>query len=120
MASRQYAQQQKNVENGKCRYCSNPLFTKNHCESCAEKVRIMARNRYRKKAGIPLDAPLSPRGRTSHIGFKCVAAQAYQVIGALTLNGAIYSNKEKERALDYFSGMAQGDIRPDEDFLPWG
>ena len=53
-------------------------------------------------------------------GVKCVAAQAYQVIGALTLEDKRYPNKEKERALDYFSGIAQGDTNPDDKFLPWG
>lgn len=57
MPSRQYEKQEENIKNGKCRACSKPLLTKHHCEMCAEKVRIRARNRYREKAGIPLVGP---------------------------------------------------------------
>ena len=63
MASRQYREQEENVKNGKCRYCRKPLSTKFHCEKCAEKIRARARNQYRAKVGIPLEAPLSKSGR---------------------------------------------------------
>jgi hypothetical protein len=63
MPSKQYMQQEKNIKEGKCSCCREPLFTKRHCKRCAEKVRTLARNAYRKKAGIPLEAPLRKAGR---------------------------------------------------------
>ena len=47
---------------GKCYTCGRPK-TRSLCEDCLEEVRKATLIRYRKKHGIPLDAPLSGRGR---------------------------------------------------------
>lgn len=47
---------------GLCRQCPNPAIGA-FCEACREKARIVARNRYRRKMGIPLDSPLIHPGR---------------------------------------------------------
>ncbi len=49
---------------------------------------------------------------------RLVAGQAYQVIGALTVD---IDNNDSEiiRALDYFSNIANEDMEATEDFLPF-
>lgn len=56
--SRQRLYQEANVAMGLCGQCGRDLETANLCPDCADKNRIAARERYRKKKGIPLDAPL--------------------------------------------------------------
>jgi len=47
-----------NVFMGLCRQCGkDPIPGKKVCEQCREKQAERARNRYRLKHGIPLDAP---------------------------------------------------------------
>lgn len=48
-----------------------------------------------------------------------VAAQAYQVIAALAGDTGVYHDPAVTRALDYFSGIANGKTKPNDDFLPW-
>lgn len=48
-----------------------------------------------------------------------VAAQAYQVIGALAGDTGVYYDPEVKRALDYFGAIARGKQKPLNDFLPW-
>ena len=59
-----------------------------------------------------------PNNPTSD-GAMTVAAQAYQVIRTLILDTA-HTTPEHERALDYFSAIANGDRKPEDGFLPWG
>lgn len=47
---------------GLCTNCASPAFF-DRCAVCLEKLRTYRRNKYRKKHGIPLDAPLDNRGR---------------------------------------------------------
>jgi hypothetical protein len=47
-----------------------------------------------------------------------IAAQAYQVLGALAADAGLYEHPEVLRAMDYFSGIANGKP-PADDFLPW-
>lgn len=61
--SRQLRWQKKQLKLANCRQCGRPKVTKHHCAECAEKMRIKARNRYRLKVGIPIDAPLTGNGR---------------------------------------------------------
>lgn len=61
--SRQIRWQQKQLKKNNCRQCGRPKVNKHHCADCAEKIRIRARNRYRLKVGIPIDAPLTGNGR---------------------------------------------------------
>lgn len=56
--SRQRLYQDANVALGLCRQCGVVAETANLCPDCADKNRIAARERYRIKKGIPLDAPL--------------------------------------------------------------
>ena len=48
-----------------------------------------------------------------------IAAEAYQVIGALASSAGLFDDKEVQRALDYFSAVANGE-NPEEAILPWG
>ena len=43
---------------GLCAICPMPRVDDHHCAQHAKDCRDRARNRYRLKAGIPLDAPL--------------------------------------------------------------
>jgi hypothetical protein len=62
--SRQRKWQIKNQEAGRCPRCGGPLGVSSHtCDVCLIKHRTRERNRKRRKAGIPLDAPLRPGGR---------------------------------------------------------
>lgn len=61
--SRQIRWQQKQLKKNNCRQCGRPKVNKHHCAECAEKIRVRARNRYRLKVGIPIEAPLSRNGR---------------------------------------------------------
>lgn len=54
--SRQRKWQLKMLENGRCQICGEELETKQYCERHTEIHRKRGRERYRKKAGIPLDA----------------------------------------------------------------
>jgi len=51
---------------GLCCICAKPKVSKNFCTACREKNRNANIIRYRTKVGIPLDAPLSKRGRPRH------------------------------------------------------
>jgi hypothetical protein len=57
MMHRQQTYQQEHEDKGLCRQCPCPaegLF----CTACRDKERTRARNRYRTKHGIPLNAPI--------------------------------------------------------------
>ena len=56
--SRQMKWQIESVKAGKCRLCAQPRIDKYHCERHAKIHKARCRNRYRKKAGIPLEAPI--------------------------------------------------------------
>lgn len=60
--SRQRCAQIRNVENGKCMICSTPSKTI-LCDDCNAKSRDRQRKLYRIRNGIPVDAPISNRGR---------------------------------------------------------
>lgn len=49
-----------------------------------------------------------------------VAAEAYQVIGALAVSAGLFDRPEVQKALDYFGDIANGD-KPTraKDILPW-
>ena len=99
MPSRQYLQQEKNVKNGKCRFCPKPLYTKQHCKDCAEKVRVRARNKYRKKVGIPLDSPITKEGR---ICPNCKEARGLLGLALYVAKNRLLdiTNKEHDEAFD--------------------
>lgn len=48
---------------GLCVICGMPAVTNWHCEVHLENGREAGRNRYRRKVGIPLNRPLTGRGR---------------------------------------------------------
>lgn len=48
-----------------------------------------------------------------------VAAEAYQVIGSLASTAELFDDKEVQRALDYFSAVANG-YSPRGGVLPFG
>lgn len=50
--------QQDHIEAGLCKYCPNPATHGNMCKKHRQKMRKRARDKYRTKAGIPLDAKL--------------------------------------------------------------
>jgi hypothetical protein len=58
MKSRQRKYQLANKQMGLCQNCGVEAETGSLCSDCADKNRIAARERYRKRKGIPLDAPL--------------------------------------------------------------
>ena len=61
MASRQREYQKVLISQGLCMICAKPRQGYAYlCDSCHAKNRILARNRYRRKHGIPLTAPLYP------------------------------------------------------------
>lgn len=52
------------VAAGRCEKCGVPKLPHCvHCESCRIKNRETSRNHYRRRHGIPLDAPIGPQGR---------------------------------------------------------
>ena len=62
--TRQQIWQLARIEEGLCSICGRePLLTKSCCEACQELNRERARNKYRLKVGIPMDSPISNRGR---------------------------------------------------------
>ena len=56
-----------------------------------------------------------------HYCAEAVAAQAYQVIGALAETENVFNHPEVQRALDYFGDIANGepDRRGAGEILPW-
>ena len=64
MESKQRRWQQRQIEKGLCIKCSKPAVNGGrYCARHQAYERVRNRNRYRKAKGIPLDAPLSTRGR---------------------------------------------------------
>lgn len=63
--TRQYLRQQRYKEKGLCITCGKPRDPASpiHCEAHLEASRTAKRNAYRRKNGIPTDAPVSPKGR---------------------------------------------------------
>ncbi|MCK5605074.1 hypothetical protein KAR91_24505 [Candidatus Pacearchaeota archaeon] len=61
--TKQQRWQEKQESEGKCTKCNEPLFSKCYCKAHTEEMRERARNRYRKKNGLPLNAPLTKTGR---------------------------------------------------------
>ena len=61
--SRQRRYQLKKKKAGLCVQCGKKRVTAFHCIECAAKHRTNARNQYRKRHNIPLDAPLYKTGR---------------------------------------------------------
>lgn len=63
--TRQYLHQQRYKEKGLCITCGKPRDPASpiHCEAHLEATRTAKRNAYRRKNGIPTDAPVSPKGR---------------------------------------------------------
>ena len=65
--SRQRRWQIEQVANGRCCICAQPAQTKRngnpsvYCKDHADKNRVLVRNRYRIKHGIPLDQPIWKR-----------------------------------------------------------
>lgn len=59
--TRQYIWALKRRKAGLCVTCGKPAKSQ-HCKACWAKRRDYNRNRYRRKHGIPLDAPIT-RGR---------------------------------------------------------
>jgi hypothetical protein len=63
MSSRQYKMQMEQHALGNCAICFKPATSKWYCDKHTILARTSARNRYRKKHGIPEDAPLLKPGR---------------------------------------------------------
>lgn len=64
VVSRQSRWQARRRASGLCYICgSEPAIDGWHCNGCREKGRASRRNYYRKKVGIPLNAPISKCGR---------------------------------------------------------
>ena len=61
--SRQQEWAERRHAKGVCVVCGEPLSSKWYCQEHTESVRENARNRYRKKHGIPVNAPLKGNGR---------------------------------------------------------
>lgn len=59
--SRQRAYQLKNLERGKCRQCPKPRTGATFCDECREKHNHRCLMAYRKRKGLPLDAPVKTR-----------------------------------------------------------
>ncbi len=57
------AWRRKHLDAGLCVLCSRKLFTKNHCQIHAEKIRKYSRNQKRLKRGIDINAPLHNRSK---------------------------------------------------------
>lgn len=62
-ASRQRKWQMRKAAEGLCVICGKPAVTNWFCPFHTKQGRDINRNRYRLKAGIPLNAPLYPAGR---------------------------------------------------------
>ena len=62
-ASRQLRWQRKKVAAGLCQICGAPAAGGGHCRVHHEESRARSRAYWRTKAGIPMDAPLSNKGR---------------------------------------------------------
>ena len=58
---RQQIWQEKMLKEGRCRVCGKPAVSKNFCQRHDDIAKSRARNRYRKKVGLPVDAPLHTR-----------------------------------------------------------
>lgn len=56
--SRQRKWQIAAVKAGRCRICGKPMINSFHCERHDKINKAICRNRYRKKVGIPLNAPV--------------------------------------------------------------
>lgn len=85
--SRQLRWQHKQIKEQNCRQCGEPKVDKNHCAACAEKLRTRARNRYRLRAGIPLEAPLAKNGRPRIAGSKVqVPSSRFEAAEPATFN----------------------------------
>ncbi len=62
--TRQRLWQIRQAKAGRCGYCGRAAKgLAGHCRSCREKKRRLSRNYYRRKAGIPTEAPLGLAGR---------------------------------------------------------
>ena len=72
MKSRQLKWQNKKQEEGKCRICGKSATDKFSCLEHLKKHRTRMRNRYRKKHGIKLDAPIKNGRPIKYTGDKDV------------------------------------------------
>ena len=61
--SKQIIWQEKQRSEGKCCNCNEPLFSKYYCKDHTEVVRKRARDRYRRKNGLDVNAALIKTGR---------------------------------------------------------
>lgn len=68
--SRQWRMAAKRRDSGVCIVCkaseADDNVIRGLCDVCRMAKAVKARNKYRESVGIPIDAPVDPRGRPAH------------------------------------------------------